>query len=120
MRIMLVEDNENFRKAFKEQLLGRCPLAIIKEAGNGEEAMQGFDGSPPQIIFMDYNLPGENGIQLTKKIKVQFPNVRIAMLTSYDFPEYRQIAMRAGADRYFVKDSFSWDEVEGFIECYSA
>ncbi len=120
MRIMLVEDNDIFREAFKEDLLARCPSAIITEAANGEEAMQGFDGSPPQIIFMDYNLPGENGIQLTEKIKGQFPSVRIAMLTSYDFPEYQQAAIRAGADRYFVKDSFSWAEVEEFIGCHSA
>jgi DNA-binding NarL/FixJ family response regulator len=120
MRIMLVEDNDIFREAFKEDLLGRCPSAIVKEAANGEEAMLGFDGSPPQMIFMDFHLPGEDGIQLTKKIKAKFPNVRIAMLTSYDLPEYRQAAIRAGADRYFVKDSFSWVEVEEFIGCHSA
>jgi DNA-binding NarL/FixJ family response regulator len=53
-------------------------------------------------------------------IKGLFPNVRIAMLTNYDLPEYRQAAFRAGVDRYFVKDSFSWAEVEEFIECHSA
>lgn len=120
MRIMLVEDNDIFREAIKEDLLARYPSVIVKEAANGEEAMQGFDGSPPQMIFMDFHLPGENGIQLTKMIKGLFPNVRIAMLTSYDLPEYRQAAIRAGVDRYFVKDSFSWDEVKEFIECHSA
>jgi len=119
MRIMLVEDSDTFREAFKEELLMRCPSAIVTEAANGEEAMQGFDASPPQIIFMDYSLPGENGIQLMKKIKGQFPNVRIAMLASYDLPEYRQATIRVGADRYFVKDSFSWAEVEEFIGCHS-
>jgi len=120
MRIMLVEDNKIFREAFKEQLLARCPSAIVKEAANGEEALRGFPDSSPQMIFMDFHLPGENGIQLTKMIKELFPNVRIAMLTSYDLPEYRQAAIRAGADQYFVKDSLSWDEVEDFIECHSA
>jgi DNA-binding NarL/FixJ family response regulator len=117
---MLVEDNKIFREAFKEQLLARCPSAIVKEAANVEEVSQGFDGSSPQMIFMDFHLLGENGIQLTKMIKGLFPNVRIAMLTNYDLPEYRQAAIRAGADRYFVKDSLSWDEVEEFIECQSA
>ena len=119
MRIMLVEDNKIFREAFKDQLLARCPSAIVKEAANGEKALQGFDGSS-QVIFMDFHLPGENGLQLTKMIKGLFPNVRIAMLTFYDFPEFRQAAFRAGADRYFVKDSLSWDEVVKFIECNSA
>jgi DNA-binding NarL/FixJ family response regulator len=120
MRIILVEDNDIFREAFKEELLAHCPSATVKEAANGEDAIQKINISPPQMIFMDFHLPGENGIELTKKIKAQFPKVRIAFLTSYDLPEYRQAAIQSGADRYFVKDSFSWDEVEGFIECHSA
>ena len=75
---------------------------------------------PPHIIFMDFRLSGKNGVQLTKEIKAQYPNVRIAILSSYDFPEYREEAFHNGADRYFVKDSFSWDEVEEFIGCPSA
>ena len=120
MKILLVENNDIFREAFKEELLTRFPAAIVKEAANGEEAMQEFNGSAPQIIFMDLNLPGENGLQLTKKIKAQFPSVHIALLTSYDFPRYRQAAVQSGAERYFVKDSFSWDEIEEFIKGHSA
>ena len=119
MRIMLVEDNKTFREAFKEELLARCPSAIIREAANGEEAMQEFEGSAPQIIFMDLRLPGENGLRLTQKIKGLSPSVHIAMLTSYDLPEYRQAATQSGVERYFVKDSFSWDEIEEFLECHS-
>jgi len=107
MRIMLVEDNDIFRETFKEELLGRLPSMIVKEAANGEEVIQKLNGFAPQIIFMDLNLPGENGFQLTQKIKAQFPNVRIALLTSFDFPECRQAAVQYGAERYFVKDSFS-------------
>ena len=120
MRIMLVEDNEIFREAFKQEVLARCPSTIVKAVGTGEEALQEVNTSPPQVIFMDLRLPGENGLQLTKKIKTQFPSVRIALLTSCDLPEYQQAAIRFGADRYFVKDSFSWAEVEEFIECHSA
>ena len=120
MHLMLVEDNDIFREAFKEELLARYPSVIVKEAANGEEAMQKFRGSAPQIIFMDLNFPGENCLQLTKRIKAQFPGVRIALLTSYDLPEFRKAAVQSGAERFFVKDSFSWNEVEGFIGCHSA
>jgi DNA-binding NarL/FixJ family response regulator len=72
--------------------------------------MQKFQGSAPQIIFMDLNLPGEKSLQLTKKIRGQFPSVRIALLTSYHLPEYRKAAPKSGAERFFVKDSFSWSE----------
>ena len=120
MRIMLVEDSGIFRETFKEHLHVRFPWAIIEEAASAGEAMQKITEPPPQIIFMDFRLPGENGLLLTQKIKARFPNIHIAMLTSYDMSEYRDAAIRSGADRYFVKDSFSWDEVGGFIECYSA
>jgi DNA-binding NarL/FixJ family response regulator len=120
MRIMLVEDNTTFREAFKERLCGRFPLAIIEEAENGGEAIQKITEPPPEIIFMDFSLPGENGARLTQKIKAKYPNIHVAMLTSYDLPEYRQAAIQSGAERYFVKDSFFWNEVEGFIECHAA
>ena len=121
MQIMLVEDNDFLREAFRQELCRRCSSAIVKEAATAEEAMQEINSSPPpQLIFMDIRLPGENGLQLTKKIKAQIPNVRIAILTSYDLPEYREAAFHNGADRYFVKDSLSWNEVEEFIECHAA
>jgi two-component system response regulator YesN len=119
-RIMLVEDNALFRETFKEQLRLRFPLAIIEEAAKGDEALQKITEHPPQIIFMDLSLPGESGLQLTQKIKARFPDVHIAMLTWHDIFEYRQESARLGADRYFVKDSVSWDEIGGFIESYSA
>src|SRR5512134_3054497 len=100
LRIMLVEDNALFREAFREQLRHLFPAAVIEEAANGEEALEKITEHPPQIIFMDVSLPGENGLQLTQKIKARFPDVHIAMLTWHDFFEYRQEAVRSGADRY--------------------
>ncbi len=115
MRIMIVEDNKTFREIFKEQLLERYPSAIVKEAANGSEALQIFHDFSPQIIFMDFHLPGEDGFHLTKMIKGLFPNVRIAIITNYDFPEYRRAGIQAGVDRFFVKDSLSLEEIQDFI-----
>jgi len=71
---------------------------------------------PPHLIFMDICLPGLNGLQLTQKIKKDFPNIKIAMLTAYDLPEYRQAASQYGADRFFVKDSLDWKEMKEFLQ----
>ncbi len=119
MQIMLVEDNAIFREAFKQEFCRCFPSSVVMEAANGEEAMQGIIGTHPQIIFMDINLPGADGLILTKKIKAQFPGVHIAILTNFDLPEYKQAALQYGAERYFVKDSFSWDEVEEFTKYQS-
>ena len=116
LRVLIVEDNLIFREAFKNRLNDRFPSMVVKEASNGDEALQKVDEAPPDLIFMDVRLPGANGLQLTQKIKKDLPNIHIAILTDYDLPEYRQAAVEYGADRFFVKSSFNWDEVEALVK----
>jgi DNA-binding NarL/FixJ family response regulator len=116
LKVLIVEDNRNFREAFKKSLGDYFPSMIIEEAGDGKEALQKAYGTSPQLIFMDIRLPGMNGLQVTKKIKKDCPGITIAILTDYDLPEYRQAALQYGADRFFVKDSFKWEEVEGLVK----
>ena len=116
LRVLLVEDNQTFRKAFKQNLCEAFPSLIIEEAADGDEALQKIDGTPPRLIFMDIRLPGVNGLKLTQKIKRDFPNIRIAILTSYDLPEYRQAAIQYGADGFFVKASLMWGEIRDLVK----
>jgi DNA-binding NarL/FixJ family response regulator len=116
LRVLLVEDNDMFRKAFKMRLYDDFSFMVIEEAANGDEALQRIRKTPPHLIFMDIRLPGTNGLQVTREVKKDFPGIKIAVLTSYDLPEYRQAAAQYGADRYFVKNSFKWDEVEAFVK----
>ena len=116
MRVLIVEENLLFREAYRRELLRHFPFISIQEAKDGGEAMEKIQRMTPSLIFMDIGLPGLNGLQLTRRIKEAFPNIRIAMLTGYDFPEYRRTASQYGADRYFLKDSIDWKEVEEFIQ----
>ncbi len=116
LRVLLVEDNDMFREAFKKRLYEDFSSMVVEEAANGDEALKKISGAPPQLIFMDIRLPGLNGLQLTQKVKRDFPAIKIAVLTSYDLPEYRQAAAEYGADRFFVKSSFKWDEVEALVK----
>jgi len=116
LRILIVEDNQIFREAFKSRLNEDFPSMVIKEASNGDEALQRVDEAHPDLIFMDIRLPGANGLQLTQKIKKDLPDIRVAILTDYDLPEYRQAAVEYGADRFFVKSSFKWDEIEALVK----
>ncbi len=115
LQVLIVEDNRPYREAFREKLLGHFPSITIQEAGDGEEALQRINGRPPDLIFMDIRLPGVNGLQLTRRIKKDLPHIRIAIVTSYDLPEYQQAAIQYGADRFFVKDLLNWDEIEVFM-----
>jgi CheY-like chemotaxis protein len=92
------------------------PTMVIDEAENGEEALRRINETPPHLIFMDMRLPGMNGLQLTQKIKRDFPDIHIAILTGYDSPEYRQAAVQYGADAFLVKESLQWDEIKSLVE----
>ena len=115
LRVLIVEDKTIFREELKKGLYDHFPFMEIEEAAEGEEALQKVNGSLPHLIFMDIRLPGVNGLQLTQQIKLGFPEIHIAILTDYDFPEYRQAALRFGADHFFVKNSFNWDELEALV-----
>ena len=112
LRVLIVEDNRFFRKAFKAALQERLPSVVIEEAGNGEEALERITGAPPDLIFTDNRMDGMNGLELAQKIKKNFPSIRVVMLTAYDYPEYRRAASQYGVDRFFVKDALDWKEIE--------
>ena len=91
-RTMLVEDSSLLREIVKYHLQDQFPSMDIIEAADGVEAFQKIDGHPPNLIFMDISLPGESGLELTRRIKADYPDVTIIILTSHDSPEYREAA----------------------------
>jgi len=109
---LLVEDNIAFRESLRETLHSRFPALDVAEAGNGEQALQKIQTLVPDLIFMDIKLPGENGLSLTKKIKVAHPRVVVVVLTSYDLPEYREAAFQYHANYFITKASLSTKIVE--------
>lgn len=110
-KAMLVEDNPSFRQVVKNDLQDQFPSMDIIEAGDGVEAFQKLDSHPPNLIFMDIQLPGENGLELTRKIKADYPEIIIIILTSHDSPEYREAATRCKANYFLSKDSITTDEI---------
>jgi len=100
---LLVEDNAAFRHSLSDILLSYFPLISVDEAGDGIEALTKVEYLRPDIVFMDIQLPGENGLEVTKKIKLVYDYIVIVILTSYDLPEYRQQAFRNGADCFLSK-----------------
>jgi CheY-like chemotaxis protein len=111
-----VEDNVSFRRVLKQSLHEYFPSISVAEAGDGEEALRKIDTLLPNLIFMDINLPGENGLELTRKIKATHPETPIIILTSYDLPEYRQVAYENGANSFLVKGSSTLGELITEVE----
>ena len=118
--VLIVEDNLTFRHALAEILQSQFPEMVIAQAGSGGEAIEKIPGFNPDLVFMDVRLPGENGLEVTRRIKLQRPEIVVMILTSYDLPEYRDVAMRYGANHFIVKGSSTFEEISTLVKSYAA
>jgi DNA-binding NarL/FixJ family response regulator len=114
--ILIVEDDATFRRTIRDVLSPRFPFLIMREASDGIEAFREINAQLPAVVFMDIRLPGDNGLVLTKKIKEKYPEAVIAILTSYDQPEYRELALKNGATYFFLKGSIAPEEIVSVVE----
>ena len=115
-KILIVEDSAIFRKLLKETLHSRFPSMELLEAADGGEALQRIKATVPDLIFMDIKLPGESGLELTKKIKNQYPNIIIIILTAYDVPEYREAAFQSKANYFLSKGSVTREGILKLVD----
>jgi DNA-binding NarL/FixJ family response regulator len=118
LRILIVEDNAPFGQILRKSLQASFPTVAIDEVADGVEALQKVDAFLPDLIFMDIELPGENGLELTKKIKAIYPHMTIFVLTEHDIPEYRKAAFQCGADCFFVKTSLSRIQLAELVKSF--
>jgi DNA-binding NarL/FixJ family response regulator len=105
LKALLVEDDPLFRSMLAELLSNEFPEILVDQAGDGGSLFSHLDGSTPDVILMDIDLPGENGLVLTRFVKKMDPNIVVVIVSNYDLPEYRQAAFRQGADCYIPKSS---------------
>ena len=110
-KILIVEDSTFFRRLLKETLLFQYPKLDISEAPSAEEAFKKVNGFTPDLIFVDIRLPGESGLDFTRKIKSTHPNIPIVILTSYDLPEYRDAAKEYQADHFLSKGTTTKEDI---------
>lgn len=82
----------------------------------GNDVIPKVEARLPHLVFMDINLPGENGLDLTRKIKQSFPKTVVVILTNYDLPEYRETAYRYGANYFLSKSSTNGQKLLDLID----
>ncbi len=115
-KVLLVEDDDGFRRSLAGLLASKFPSIAIAEAANGAEAMEKVKSFLPHLIFMDIKLPDQTGLEITNKITALHPEIRVIMLTSYDFPEYREAARKSGACGFLSKGSSTAEEIRDLVE----
>ena len=106
LKTLIVEDSALFREVFEEALHSRFPSMEIFEAVNSQDAIDKIEKHLPGLVFVDINLAGENGLELAKRIKTEYPHIITIILTNYDLPEYREAAYRYKANHFLPKDAF--------------
>jgi DNA-binding NarL/FixJ family response regulator len=111
--VWLVEDNHTFRNTVARVLGQVDGLECAQQFSNAEDALVALvGGGVPDVILLDVELPGQNGIEAMRRIKAICPSTRVVMLTAFDDHEKVFKAICAGASGYLVKTA----PVEGIVE----
>lgn len=109
-RILIVEDHTLLRAGLRALLSQDHDIEIVGEADNGRDAIRAVGALSPDLILMDLNMPGMNGIEAIAYIKRRYPDTQVLVLTIHKTDEYIHESLRAGANGYILKDA-SHDEL---------
>jgi DNA-binding NarL/FixJ family response regulator len=105
IKVLLVDDHSLVRRGFRRMLEDESDIAVIGEAGNGEEAVQLARELAPQVIVMDCALPGTSGLAATRRILETDPSKAILMLSMHSEDTLVRQALDAGARGYILKNA---------------
>jgi DNA-binding NarL/FixJ family response regulator len=102
-RVLLVDDHPVLRKGLVRLIDSKNGFVVCGEAGSATEAMALMHELKPHLVIVDIGLPGASGIELTKTIRAEFPNIPVLILSMHEEGLYASRALRAGAVGYIVK-----------------
>jgi DNA-binding NarL/FixJ family response regulator len=105
IKLLICEDQTLMRQGLVT-ILGLEPgLTVVGEAADGAEAVAQVRALHPDIVLMDVQMPGMDGIEATRLITAAYPDTRVIILTTFDYEEYVFEGVKAGAMGYMLKDS---------------
>jgi DNA-binding NarL/FixJ family response regulator len=102
--LLIVDDHPVFRQGLRNIFATEDDFEVIAEGADGEQALQQAHALRPDVLLLDINLPGINGLQVTSRLKADHLATAIVLLTAYHDIEQVLHAMRSGAAAYCVKD----------------
>ena len=110
--VSIVEDSEQLRSTLA-RMIGRAEgFQCLGDYGTAEDALEAIPKHPPNVVLMDINLPGMNGVECVRKLKQVLPTTQVVMLTAYEDTENIFNSLAAGASGYLLKRSKSVEILE--------
>ncbi len=105
VRILIADDHTIVRDGLKMILSEHSDLKIVAEAASGNEALQYIMDHDVDVIILDISMPGQNGLDTLKQVKLIKPNIPVLILSMYPEEQYAARVIRAGASGYLTKES---------------
>jgi DNA-binding NarL/FixJ family response regulator len=118
IRVVLADDHAVVRKGIREFLEEENDITVVAEAADGEEAVALVGERHPDVAVLDIQMPGMTGIEATRRIKAENPDVRVLILTAYDDHPYIFALLQTGASGYILKTADSSELVEAVRAVY--
>lgn len=108
-RILIADDHEIFRKGLRSLVESAPGWEVCGEAANGVEALEEARKLAPDVIIMDIGMPYLNGLDATKQIRKELPQIRVLVLSQHDSSPMLTAAIDAGASAYITKAQAAHD-----------
>jgi len=113
IRVVLVDDHAVIRAGLQQLLAGTADIEVVGQAENGREALEVVRRLRPDVVLMDLQMPGVDGVAATRMIMTEKLGVDVLVLTSYSDSERIVAALDAGAVGYLLKDADPDDVLQG-------
>jgi len=105
LRILLCDDNDNFRKLLTEYVNSIPGAQVVGEAFDGVDVIDKTEKLDPDLVLMDLSMPNQSGLDATKTIKDKWPDKAVIILTLYEDSVYKELADEFNADGFIAKSS---------------
>ena len=112
IRVLIVDDHAMMRLGLAEAINGERDMVLAGEASNGRQALALYRQHRPDVVTMDFRMPGEDGAETTARLRVEFPDARVVLLSVYEGEEDIWRAFEAGICGYVLKSA----DVEDILE----
>jgi DNA-binding NarL/FixJ family response regulator len=105
IQVLIADDQTMVRSGLRLILEAEPDIAVVAEAGNGDEAVRIARREQPDVILMDVRMPAMDGLEATRQITGSDPDMKVIVLTTFDLDDYVYGALRAGASGFLLKDA---------------